>query len=382
MVCFMKNCLALFIFFISFYSYSQALEELVPDSYRILDIDIKDSEVKKLYVMKFNDEVSSLDYDAYDNLLFPQESSPELNLLSPDIRRAITDKHRRENRRVLCFYLKDIKKTLLCLFDSQESMEATVGNTMLFAWSDFYPEGPFYDSAPENYRFAGADMRGEDLVARSSMLRTGSNSDIIEKSFYSLIIEPEIKKHGSNFSLVSACRKPLSSNNYYRLFDKIVIAHELLHAQYFLDKNFRKSVDDYFNPIFENKKHKHHKLVTCIQRSLYETGVYPKIYQNTLKRNTELANVFLQLVVNSSKRVKTCGVNTNNPIAIELYEKILSSGSRMTDLYNSLYKKTPRRAMGNTNEYILFYNIENYNPQFIPKGASINEEFRSVLPFT
>lgn len=368
----MKLSVLFLVFLSTFFtsSYPQNIQNLGSGSYSVTNLSINHRDVRSLLVIKLNEEVSSADYNKYNSLLFPQDHAKSLTILSDDVRNLIAERHIEKNTRVLCFYLKDVKRTLLCLFDNQETMEATVGNTMLFAWANCNQLTPFHESAPKEYRLGGADLRGEDLKKRSSIIDGNTGVGVLESTFYKEIILPEIKKHGNNFSLISAM---VFSNYYEDSWNKHVITHEILHAQYFVEEKFRKAVDDYFNPIFTNTKHKYYKLVTCIQKNFFDTGLYPGIYENSIKRNTELANVFLQFGIYEHA---SCGNNTNNPIAIELYNKITSSGVSMSDLYKALFEKKPVRPGPNPeNEYFLYYSDIN---DFRSEKSSLVKERESV----
>ena len=104
-----------------------------PQQYQMTKLSINNTEVDNLDVIKLNVEVSSLDYDKYNALLFSVESDQSSTVLSPEVKQAMIDRHYSKNRRVVCFYLSDVKNTLLCLFDNEETMMAITGNTMLYA---------------------------------------------------------------------------------------------------------------------------------------------------------------------------------------------------------------------------------------------------------
>jgi len=318
-----------------------------PQQYQMTKLSINNTEVDNIDVIKLNVEISSLDYDKYNALLFPVESDQSSTILSPEVTQAMVDRYHRKNRRVVCFYLSDVKNTLLCLFDDKETMMAITGNTMLYAWVGQNIKEPFFDGAPEDYRYAGADLRGKDVKKRDKQInKLGDTPRVenIEKVFFRNILEPEIKKHNKNFAFITAT---LDTNKW---FSEYVIVHEALHAKYFLDKTFKKTIDNYIKKGFKNNGDYIELFFPCIQRTLFDSGLYPGIYDNIELRNTEIANILLEI------NNYYCSSYKINPSAVGLYDQITKEGLKMPDLWYKLFKKTEVSP----GKYILYYNMENY----------------------
>ncbi|MCX6113571.1 MAG: hypothetical protein NTY22_09915, partial [Proteobacteria bacterium] len=60
-----------------------------------------------------------------------------------------TEQTLNKKQRVVCFYLSDIKNTMLCLFQTMDVMMAVTGRAMLYAWANTDIKGEtslFYDN--------------------------------------------------------------------------------------------------------------------------------------------------------------------------------------------------------------------------------------------
>ena len=297
---------------------------------------INNSVVDRLDVLKFNDKISSADYAKLITILLPADTDRSSNILSQETKLSLAWRFNNKNRKVVCFYLSDVKNTLLCLFNDADTMMAITGNTMLYAWAGQDINAPFFDGAPEEYRFAGADMKGKSLNERYEQIKQAVlNScyciDDIEKTFFKDIVEPEIKKNNKKFALLAAAVDGNSS-----IWTEEVITHEALHAKYFSDKNFRKIVDDYVNEGFNDSSSINKVLFACMQKSLYDTGVYPCIYTNLEKRNTELANYLLQIDTTFGH----CDYKDLVRSATALYDRITEKGFKLPDLWYKRFKRT------------------------------------------
>ncbi|MCX6111666.1 MAG: hypothetical protein NTY22_00005, partial [Proteobacteria bacterium] len=106
-----------------------------------------------------------------------------------------------------------------------------------------------------------------------------------------------------------------------RTDDDAIILHELLHAKYSLEQDFRKFIDKYIDAELKKKNSEASRILKDINENLLNT--YPEINTNAYLRNNE---IFVRLLIPIPKTAKECQDTTllENKIrdAMALYEKI------------------------------------------------------------
>ena len=176
-----------------------------------------------------------------------------------------------------CVKVKEIKNVYLCLFKNRKPMnwafngasEYIEGNLFLNHRQEFgnAPVYKYQNTENNNYKFSdlrsiviggynkwsGHDIQGKDWIrfmndyGKLSLKdkpksRRGRAAMAIKRKFLYTFIAPKIEKYGENFVVLSA---------YVSSYDKkpkrypSIIAHEALHAQFFMDKRIRQAVSAY-----------------------------------------------------------------------------------------------------------------------------------------
>lgn len=149
-----------------------------------------------------------------------------------------------------CASVIEIKGVYLCISDKLSTMGKALIRAELFIEAPFgLTPGNVVSIRSQEYlkaltQFAGLDLNGSDLLAFWSAAKAAcsENSDYCgsdaERVFFTDFVLP-ISTMGKPFVVIAyAIASPIDW--------RATVTHEILHAQYFLEKGFRTTVDDFW----------------------------------------------------------------------------------------------------------------------------------------
>ncbi|MGB2579668.1 hypothetical protein AAIR98_001587 [Elusimicrobium simillimum] len=172
---------------------------------------------------------------------------------------------------VKCFEVEEIKSTVICVFNSQKTMNQVLLRTNIYvedtdgkeyiSKKDFYSDKKFNRSGitrtyinemlgngGKHYGARGYDLPGQKI----NMFLTLNDNDSTKPALTDAKTKIYAKQEEDFLSFLKTIKNKFANN--YTLITAIsngdyifTISHEVLHAQYFSDKKFRKNVDSYIN---------------------------------------------------------------------------------------------------------------------------------------
>ena len=280
----------------------------------------------ELQIINVQEKVASNGWSKFERLLFPWEYGDFKQGLGKIISEETTNyisRHeglrlREDKQRILCFYLSDVKNVLLCLFQSNEVLEAATGRAMLHAWANrnIMPGISLFDEDNNetcSYMvYSGANLRDEDFRWVLNNMDTLDDGDLstedlkIEKKFYKEVIVPELKK--KDFKFVFAGATVWEENLRSQInFDDETILHEIMHAKYASDDKFRADIDDYINKELINTNSEASKILKHLEE--HDSDVYPALDNDHYVRNNE---IFVRLMIPAPTSLEQCDDPTNS----------------------------------------------------------------------
>lgn len=167
-----------------------------------------------------------------------------------------------ENGYFECRKIVEIKETYFCLYSDQSAMNYALSRATCYIEGAFCngPKGTLLSTNDKNFlasvrQTLGHDLRGGALVEFYSLLKrlcqqggreTGFCPTPQEEELFERIIVPGVSQN-KDFIVVVAAH--LGRGNFVGTF-----SHEVLHAQYFNDENYRKVIDAFWEREISEKE--------------------------------------------------------------------------------------------------------------------------------